>query len=1208
MNLKDKETPRPKNPYTNANVVSRLIFWWTRQLFKRGLQGPFTEEELYQHRKTLDSERLTTQLSALWEAEQQRSNPSLLRILYQAFGCMFLVPSFVHSILQACCRCATPLLLGGLVSYFSKKAETTISKPAAFAYAAGLVACLLLATLIFHIYVFYVNQVGGKARLGLSGLIYRKCLQLSKSSTNDGLQARAINILSNDLGRFEHVSSFVPYLWTGPIEALLAVWLMYQQIGIAAIIGKVYIVSSYFTLLTESMLVFWPMAITFSSETLVSVQRCKEFLMAEQGNPTVENKLNPVEQQQHPLLNNTKLTIRYREYNPAASKKCIMLKQVSAAWLEGVDLPCSPVIRSCSALMEEHTLTAVIGTVGAGKSSLLQLLLGELAITEGEAVVHGKISYAAQEPWIFEGSIRDNIVFVEDYNEQRYQMVIKVCALAKDLQLLPAADRTIVGERGVSLSGGQKARVNLARAVYRQADIYLLDDPLSAVDTQVGKHIFEKCIREFLGNKICILVTHQLQYLTAAEHLLLMSGGQIVAEGSYQQLNSSKQFEFLNQAQQQHATSGSPAASRSSSVESLEQQSVEPEEAVLEAKQEQQLTGAVKRNVYATYFKSLQSTFLLGLLLALFICARIMLTGVDYFLSRWVIWEEQIAFVSNINEAYTTSSNTTATLEADFGHRQKLMLYYVVILAATSIIYAMRSFGFVAMCLRISLHLHDRFLKGIMSTSMFFFNTNSSGRILNRCAKDIRSLDSELPKILYDSVDFIVNLSGVLIIVIIVNPWLVFPAGLLIGALIGMRALYVSTSRSMKRLEAISRSPVYSLTNQTFQGLVTVRAMQAQNALEHKFHGYQNANTSAWFLLISSGRAFALWTSILCVSYMAAVIFSFLLLPNDFSSGDVGMAILHAITLTGMCQWGIRQTAELENQMISVERVVEYTDLPAEFTLDSSKQLKLQSAWPDQGRINFINFNLRYAPQYPLVLRNLNFSIQPREKFGIVGRTGAGKSSIIQAIFRLACNEGLILIDGVDIANIALHDLRSRISIIPQDPVLFSGTLRYNLDPMAECSDEEMWNALDDVELRAFVTTLTDGLDCRMYDGGGNFSVGQRQLVCLARAILRNNRILILDEATANVDPETDMLIQKTIRRKFDNCTVLTIAHRLHTVMDSNRVLLMEAGEALELGHPYELLQKSDSHLRHLVDNSDAATAQALHQAAEDSYNKIDHS
>lgn len=399
--------------------------------------------------------------------------------------------------------------------------------------------------------------------------------------------------------------------------------------------------------------------------------------------------------------------------------------------------------------------------------------------------------------------------------------------------------------------------------------------------------------------------------------------------------------------------------------------------------------------------------------------------------------------------------------------------------------------------------------------------------------------------------------------------------------------------------EFLGRSPIFSHTNATIQGLSTIRAYKAQENLVKEFDQHMNNNTAAQYLFFATTRAFACWLDLICVMYIGLVTLSCLTIGSNMG-GDVGLIISQVSMLIGMCQWGMRQSAEMENKMVSVERVMEYTNLNPEPPLETLPKYRPPRGWPEYGVIAFNNLYLKYSKDSDYVLKNLTFRIKENEKIGIVGRTGAGKSSIIQALFRLAELEGSIEIDGIDTKTLGLHDLRSKIAIIPQDPILFSGSMRNNLDPFHEKKDDELWNALEQVELKPVISSLAGGLDCKMSDGGSNFSMGQRQLVCLARAILKNNKILILDEATANVDPETDKLIQKTIRDKFAECTVLTIAHRLHTVMDSDRVLVMDAGTAVEFAHPHDLLQRPGGHLRKLVNKTGTATATLLMKIAED--------
>lgn len=1343
MNKSVENCASKTNPYENSSILSKLTFWWLRDLFKLGLSQPIEQEDLYETLKDHKSKPLTKRFATLWKNETKKRKPSLLRAMCTAFGQKLLIFSICYNLVDTFAKVLQPQFLGRLVSFFSP-GQTEIEKTEAYLYGLGIVLCSLFPIIIFHPFVFYGFQIGMKLRLAACSLIYNKALKLTKSASVDGLSGQVINLMSNDVSRFDFSTGYVNDLFKGPLEMFIFGYFIYREISFYGLIGigcllsfvplqtymgkkaakfrlstairtdkrvrfmneiiqgiqvikmytweksfasvvdkvrrkeistirgtlfirgtlmsfnmisrlsiflslvsfvyfgniftarKVFIVTSYFTSLYTSLLHFWPLAITYLAELYISVMRVQQFLLIPEHKAVIHDE-NDGSVETDKLLKNginekngvQKNGIKAKDDKPLSRRianrhvqhPSVVFKNTTADWvIEGKSKQAG--IRSINLDIQPGRLCTITGQVGSGKSTLLQVILGELEVDSGSLLVNGSVSYASQEPWLFEGSVRKNITFIDRFDEKRYREVVKVCALERDLELFPYGDATIVGERGVSLSGGQRARINLARAIYREADIYLLDDPLSAVDTHVGKHIFEKCIQQYLCNKVVILVTHQLQHLKNCKQVVVMDKGLIEAQGTYNEIKTSESFSVLE------------SASADDKKEDVDERK-EPLQLRKGGKQveekETQMVGDIGFTTFKAYFQAVHSWFFIFFVAFLFIAAQTAISSVDYFVAKWVNWEESVApknFSLNINATaaplqintlnstvavedalISQLSNITAnsTILANEGVSDKRYFYIQTYSIAIFLVLFMvlnRTFCFFQMCIRASINLHDKLFRGITRATMYFFNTNPSGRILNRFSKDIGAVDTALPVALMDCLVFFVELIAIVTLVSIVNYWLLVPTFVMSLVFYGLRHVYVNTARSVKRLEALTRSPVFSHANATLQGLSTIRAFRAEEILSSEFDNHQDLNTSAWYLFLATARAFALWLEVTCVLYSASVIFSFLLFPSEKLGGNVGLAITQCFNLIFICQWGMRQSAELVNQMTSVERVVEYTNLKQEPPLESENKYRPPNDWPQHGAIRFSNLNLRYSEKSELILRDLNFVIQPKEKIGIVGRTGAGKSSIIQAIFRLAINEGVIEIDGIDTATLGLHDLRSRISIIPQDPIIFSGTLRYNLDPFGQKTDEEIWKALEQVELKSVCQLLPHVLDFKMSDGGSNFSMGQRQLVCLARAILRNNKILVLDEATANVDPETDKLIQTTIRSQFSECTVLTIAHRLHTVTDSDRVLVMDAGRVVEYAHAYELLQKPGGFFKTLVDQTGTATAAILTELAKNNYKK----
>nr|XP_039260104.1 multidrug resistance-associated protein 4-like [Styela clava] len=970
--------------------------------------------------------------------------------------------------------------------------------------------------------------------------------------------------------------------------------LTYVALGGTITASKIFIVMGLSSSLKPSTTCF-ALAIEYMSTTNVSMKRIQKYLLMEEFADIGNNLRSNSDQEVYVELEN--FTAKWELNDDANERFDIALNCVNVR-------------------VEAGKLVAVIGPVGSGKSSLLSAILGELPAAEGRATVYGNVVYSNQVPWIFSGTVRENILLGAEFDEVRYQEVIHACCLNKDLNLLIDGDMTLIGERGVTLSGGQKARVSLARAAYvRNADICLLDDPLSAVDIPVASHIFEHCICGMMKKKARILVTHQLQLLKRVDEILIFKEGRVYVRGTYAELqDSSVDFAVLLRKKEDKNESILGAKRQTVTESSISlvanshdspQTSIVPDLSIEEKEKEGESRkinaeeireqGSIGGKVYLEYFRVAANAFLLVLFFIIVIVSHVLYIMNDCWLSKWTTSYQK--YLSNVSSNITESCSETGQNESSevfnsttsFTSVNKTILSVMVFLTVL-----LRANLHYYICVTSGIHMHKKMFKAILRAPIRFFDTNPSGRILNRFSKDMGQIDELLPITFVDFLWIFGAIVSVVILTSVVNYFVILLIIPFTIYFLWLRSYYLRTSRDIKRLEGSCRSPVFSLLSSTLQGLLTVRAFGVQQQFEDKFHEYQDLHSASWFLFLVGTRWFGLRLDLITATFISAVAFFSVIGASllNLNPGEIGLVLTYTASLIGMFQWGVRQSAEVENLMISVERVQQYYRIPPEAALENPNK-QPPNSWPRCGAIKFKNVSFSYYDGGPKVLRSIDFVIQPQEKIGIVGRTGAGKSSLISALFRLSeLTSGEIFIDGIPISSLGLHDLRKALSIIPQDPILFTGTMRRNIDPFNNYSDEDLWNALEQVQLKEFVESFPMRLNTEIVESGSNLSVGQRQLVCLARAVLRKSKILVIDEATANVDIRTDRLIQETIRRKFKQCTVITIAHRINTIIDSDKILVLEEGQVKEFDKPSVLLQKWDGLFAGIVKSAGLSTAE----------------
>ncbi|KAK9474869.1 uncharacterized protein V1510DRAFT_410888 [Dipodascopsis tothii] len=874
-------------------------------------------------------------------------------------------------------------------------------------------------------------------------------------------------------------------------------------------------------------------------------------------------------------------------------QETVKIADASFLWDESGKHP--PALKSIDFVARKGELACVIGRVGSGKSAFMQSVLGDLYKSQGSVTVRGRVAYAAQAPWIMNATVKENILFGSRFNADFYEKTIRACALTEDFAALPDGEETIVGEKGISLSGGQKARLSLARAVYARADVYVLDDPLSAVDQHVGKHLIDNVLgpEGLLATKTRILATNAITVLAYADSITMLRDGEIVETGSYDTALVQKGEiyslikEYGKSAATDEGSEGSTTAVESS-VSSVDEDVLKPlqptkrrssltslrrastasirrprildEETQRRSRQtkEHQEQGNVKWAVYKEYAKA-ANFYAVGIYMLLLIASQGSSVLGNVWLEHWA------------------EVNTEAGTNPDTGKYLAVYLFFGVAASALTVCYTLVLFILCSM--RAAKTLHNRMAMAVIRSPMSFFDTTPIGRVVNRFSTDVYRVDEVLSRVFSMFFNNMMRVTFTMLVISSTTPVFILLILPLTVLYLYFQRYYMRTSRELKRLDSVSRSPIYAHFQESLSGVSTVRAFRQVDRFNSVNEYHVDLNLKAYFPSISANR----WLSVRLEFIGSLIIFAAAFLSiitvssGRVRAGMVGLSMSYALQITQSLSWIVRMTVEVEVNTVSVERMLEYARLPSEAP-DIIPGHRPSAAWPTSGDVEFKKYSTRYREGLDLVLKDINLHIKANEKVGIVGRTGAGKSSLTLALFRMIeAAEGNIDIDSLNTSKIGLSDLRHRLAIIPQDSQAFEGTIRDNLDPAHLHDDTELWEVLDLSHLKEHVSKMEGGLNARVSEGGSNLSVGQRQLMSLARALLTPSKVLVLDEATAAVDVETDQLLQETIRKEFKDRTILTIAHRLNTIIDSDKIVVLSAGRVAEFDTPKNLLADPNS-------------------------------
>ncbi|KAF9020670.1 multidrug resistance-associated ABC transporter [Hymenopellis radicata] len=976
------------------------------------------------------------------------------------------------------------------------------------------------------------------------------------------------------------IMGFVPVL--SAVLSFVTYGLTGHTLNVAIIFSSL----QFFNVIRSPMVMF-PLVLAFLADSMVAVGRVSKFLLAEElPDPYRIDKdsddavrLDASFTWEAIKTDESKSAAEADEKKPEVDVKAVP-PQPSEKEERDSSVPPDEApfeLKDLHLKISRGAFVAIVGRVGSGKSSILQALIGEMRRLNGEVVLGGSVAYVPQTPWIRNATLRENILFGQPDDSDRLDDIIKACCLEPDIEMLPNGVMTEIGEKGINLSGGQKARISLARAAYSPSDIILLDDPLSAVDAYVGKRILENCILDGpLSKRTRILVTHALHVLDKADYIYVVDGGQIKEEGHFTDLvNDGAVFSRIMDEYGSLEKQGVAPNKRGTTMDDIKgEASIDKKDTLMQ--EEERFTGAVTWKTYRDYFR-FAGTRLWGPLLFVLLLLNEASSG------KRVFW-----FCEQFVPGFWTGEKIDGFTQGQY------MAVYSGLGAAQALFTFLFNLAVYVAALMAGLSMFKSSLAHVLGSPVSFFDTTPMGRILSRLSKDQDTVDAELSLTLTQFLVMFSSMIGTVALVFYTFPYLGIIFAPMAVLYYFVQVYYRRTSVETKRLDSLMRSAMYSTYSETLTGLSTIRAYREQDRCIGDAERGLDLQNMAYYMTITIQR----WLGIRLDMFGNILILGITMFAagarNTADPSKIGVVLTYTLSVTGLFSEMVNMFAQNEQNMNAVERILVYTQLPTEGQQEESEHP--DNTWPDRGQITFTDVDLAYREGLPPVLKDVSFQIRPGEKVGIVGRTGAGKSSLLQALFRIVgVQKGRIDIDGIDISKLRLDTLRSRLALVPQDTTMFLGTLRDNLDPHGSRTDAELISVLRRAWLLPSVENPDPAMDAKFSldaivgdegECGSNFSAGERQLLALARALVKNSRIIILDEATSNVDVETDAKIQRTIQTEFASSTLLCIAHRLNTIAYYDRILVMDAGKVAEFDTVLNLFDKEDSIFRSLCNEA----------------------